>query len=119
MSEIIMSQSHDVFQKRVDILSEKHRAMANGYTASVRDDGLIVVEPKTTRRGIPFRLAFYVMCAFILFKAMIVVAMGEGTYTASIEQLADGTTAESVAAWMMQADTVTRAVASAISSVLP
>ena len=119
MAELIMPQSHDVFQKRVDILSEKHRAMANGYTATIRHDGLIVVEPKVERRGLPLRLALYVVCAFILFKAVILAAMGETTYTASIAELSQGTTAEGVAAWMMQADIVTRSIASAIISVLP
>lgn len=114
-----MSQPHDVFQNRVNVLTQKHRAMANGYTASIRKDGLIVVEPKVQRRGILLRIIFFLVLGFVMFKSVMLVMMGDAVYNERVLLLADGTGVESAAAWAMQIDPVTGGVADFVRSLLP
>lgn len=114
-----MSEPHDVFQKRVNVLTNKHRAMANGYTASIRYDGLIVVEPKRPRRGIPLRIVLFLALGFVIFKTAMLILMGNEIYTDRVALLSDGTTVESIAAWLMQADPVTKALADILRPLLP
>jgi hypothetical protein len=114
-----MSQSHDVFQSRVNVLTNKHRAMANGYTASIRHDGLIIVEPKPRKRGIPLRIVVFLVLGFILFKTAMLIMMGDAVYAERVALLANGTAVESVAAWMMQVDPLTALIADTVRAMLP
>lgn len=114
-----MSEPHDVFQNRVNVLTNKHRALANGYTASIRHDGLIVVEPKRQRRGIPLRIIAFLALGFVVFKTVMLVMMGDATYGDRVALLADGTQIEVAAAWLMQADSLTQLLADSLRPLLP
>jgi hypothetical protein len=117
--ESVMATQHDQFESRLSLMVKKHRALANGYTARIREDGLIVVEPKAPRRHIlPARSVVYAFLGFVGFKTLMLVMMGEATYSDRVALLADGTAVERVGSWLMQIDPVTRFAMKLILSVI-
>ena len=42
-----MGEHHDQFQARLKQINRKHEAMAGGYSAKLRPDGLLVIKPGT------------------------------------------------------------------------
>lgn len=113
-----MATQHDQFESRLSLMVKKHRALANGYTARIREDGLIVVEPKAPRRHIPARSIVYAFLGFVGFKTLMLVMMGEATYSNRVALLADGTAVERVGSLLMQIDPVTRFAMQSILSVI-
>ncbi|WP_282059782.1 hypothetical protein [Roseobacter litoralis] len=106
-----MSDTFTQFERRLDTLERKHRALANGYVAGVNPDGLITIAPKAERSGSMVRFGVAVAFGFVAFKAMAVAVIGPATYQGRIDTLASGNTFEKVCAWVMQADPVSQKVA--------
>lgn len=113
-----MIQSHDKFNERLTLLSEKHARMSNGYVASVRSDGLIVVRPRRARIAFPLRGLALLTVGFFVFKAFILAAIGPVTYNERLANLQAGNTLERAGAWVLQIDPLTDAIAGLTGPVL-
>lgn len=101
-----MSIQHQEFRGRVANLENKHAAYAQGYTARVQPDGLIVIAPRKMRSRISGRVLLLTVASFLLFKAFLMAALGFDSYDERIAKLADGTAVERAGALVMQADPV-------------
>ncbi|WP_299782317.1 hypothetical protein [uncultured Roseobacter sp.] len=107
------------FEKRLAVLSTKHKKMARGYTAKIGPDGLITVEPKRARFPIRPRTIVFTVVGILLFKSLMIVSTGLATYEGRIERLEAGTMFEQVVAWVMQPDVVSSYMAETIVTKLP
>ncbi|MFC3614272.1 hypothetical protein ACFORG_10915 [Lutimaribacter marinistellae] len=94
------------FDRRIRRLAKKHNAMAGGYRAQMRPDGLIVMKPRRSRPGISFRAIVFFIAGFFVFKGFMLASVGVATYEERVARLAEGTTAERAGAWVMNADPV-------------
>ncbi|MEM9639742.1 MAG: hypothetical protein AAGA94_18970, partial [Pseudomonadota bacterium] len=94
------------FEKRLAVLSTKHKKMARGYTAKIGPDGLITVEPKRARFPIRPRTIVFTVLGVLVFKSLMIVSTGLATYEGRIERLQAGTSFERGVAWVMQPDLV-------------
>ncbi|MCV3272904.1 hypothetical protein [Roseobacter sinensis] len=107
------------FEKRRAALSDKHRKLARGYTAKIGDDGLITVEPRRFRLPFRPRIVVFAVASMFLFKSLMIVSTGLGTYEGRIDTLRAGTTVEQAAAWIMQPDLISGGLAELIARSLP
>ncbi|WP_195818553.1 hypothetical protein [Roseobacter sp. MH60115] len=107
------------FEKRLAVLSAKHKKMARGYTAKIGPDGLISVEPKPARFSIRPRAIVFAVIGVLLFKSLMIVSTGLATYEGRIERLQAGTVFEQTVAWVMEPGIVSSFVAEQIASQLP
>jgi len=107
------------FNERLRRLIKKHRAMSRGYTAHLRPDGLIVLQPKRTQFSISPRSLALFLVAFLAFKGFIIMSLGLATYQDRLSRLEDGTFFERAGAWVMQVDPVSAEIARLIGSLLP
>ncbi|MGZ2258634.1 hypothetical protein [Roseobacter sp. A03A-229] len=107
------------FEKRRAALSDKHKKLARGYTAKIGKDGLITVEPRRVRLPFRPRVVVFVLAGVFLFKSLMIVSTGLGTYEGRIEALRAGTVFEQAAAWAMQPDLISRGLAEMIIKALP
>lgn len=107
------------FQKRLALLGRKHATMAKGYVMRMRPDGLVVVHltRPNARRVFPLRGLIFLAVGFCVFKALILASLGDATYDARIDKLAQGTIIEQSGAWLMHVDPVTDLVAGALKSI--
>jgi hypothetical protein len=85
---------------------------------SVGHDGLVVAKPRRISLRFPLRGLLLAAFAVIGFKAFAFAYLGEPGYHDRIAGLAQGTTSERMAAWVMQADPVTRAVSDLVAPYL-
>ncbi|WP_415921249.1 hypothetical protein [Tateyamaria sp. SN6-1] len=100
------------FQKRLGTLQRQHKALAQGYTTDIRNDGLIVVKPKRARRrGYPLKMLAMLMLGFFAFKGFMLASLGEVTYNERVSKLGNGTSVEQAGAWAMQVDPLTEFLA--------
>ena len=99
------------FEKRVARIRRRHSKLGRGYLMSVNHDGLVIARRR--RRGLRFPVAGVTMAAaaVIGFKAFAFAYLGAGTYNDRIALLAEGTVTERIAAYAMQADPLTTAIA--------
>lgn len=104
------------FEKRLRRIVKNHQRMANGVVHSVDGNGLITARPKIYNPRFPLRGLLMLIATAFLFKGYIYAHLGAGAYTDRIEALAGGTLIEQGGAWVMQADTATRAVAAVLQS---
>ncbi|MGC3936302.1 hypothetical protein ACOTTU_00700 [Roseobacter sp. EG26] len=114
-----MSDTFAQFEKRIAVVSDKHRQLARGYVAKLGDDGLITVEPKRARFPIRPRAIVFTVAGVLVFKSLMMASTGLGIYESRVEALADGTVFERAAGWAMQADPVSRYLAENITKALP
>ncbi|MEK0162540.1 hypothetical protein VWZ88_15280 [Phaeobacter sp. JH20_36] len=113
-----MGEHSNNFYARLDRLERKHGAMARGYTAKVRADGLIVVAPRRVQSRISGRSLILFVAAFLLFKGFLMAALGFGSYDYRVDQLRAGTGLEKAGAFVMQRDPVSQFLAEKIGPVL-
>ena len=93
--------------------------MANGYELHMQSDGLIVARPRRARSiGISPRAALMFIAGFLVFKGLLIAALGPVTYEERLAGLSQGSTLEQAGAWVMQIDLVSREVASWITPYL-
>lgn len=104
-----MIQAQPEFNKRLSTLGRKHKAMGQGYTTTMRADGLIIVKPKrrAAGRGFPLKSLLGLVVGFFVFKALMVASLSEITYNERVAKLNQGSTIEQGGAWVMQIDPVT------------
>ncbi|MFA3918626.1 hypothetical protein [Ruegeria hyattellae] len=113
-----MVDCHMEFDRRVARLNKKHQAMARGYTARMRPDGLVVVKPRRMRFAISPRSLFLFIGAFFLFKGFILANLGATTYDDRLDRLRNGTAVEKAGAWVMQIDPLSQVISEQIGPVL-
>jgi hypothetical protein len=116
--EAIMANNNQQFKKRVDQLDRQHKALANGYYTTIRNDGLIIAHPRRRDTGLPIKYLLVLAVMFFLFKALALSAAGAGTYQSRVNSLSDGNLVERAGAWLLQVDPVTQAVSNTIGLAL-
>lgn len=112
-----MDSSQREFYKRTERLKRRHRAMGNGYAATLRSDGLIVVEPRKFQFKLPLRGFVLLMGAFMLFKGFMLSHLGDDTYLARLDILNTGSNFGQAGAFVMGIDPITRVVADGFNAV--
>ena len=114
-----MSNEHQQFLSRVRHLERKHGAMNNGYSAQMRSDGLIVVEPKRrVESRISARSIFLFLAAFLLFKGFLIASIGVEGYQDRVSKLQAGSVLEHGGALIMIADPLSLGIARKIGPIL-
>ena len=106
------------FKKRLRKLERQNRAMERGFTTQLRADGLLVVKPKRRGGVISLRSVLFFLAAFVLFKGLSLVHVGQVTYDANAAELAEGTTVERMGAMVMQSDPASEFVAHHLRTIL-
>lgn len=101
-----MTDSRVEFSRRLQQLDRKHRALARGYVAQMRPDGLIVMQPRYVAPRIQLRAVAMFFLGFVLFKAFLIADIGRTGYDERVSGLRLGTSVEQAGAWLMQADPV-------------
>lgn len=111
-----MHDQRQQFARRVDKLAKRHRAMASGYSASIEDDGLIVVKPRRVQFRFPLRGFVLLMAIFMGFKGFMYASLGEVEYRDRLAVLQNGTSLEKAGAFVMGIDPVSDVVAQILIS---
>ena len=113
-----MGEDRYQFQARLAQLNRKHAAMAAGCDAQMRADGLIVVKPGKTRHRVTPRGIVYLLAAVLLFKAVLMAALGQATYAERIATLGQGNLLEQAGAAVMQSDPLSLLLSEKIRPIL-
>ncbi|MBE1282037.1 MAG: hypothetical protein GJ676_01880 [Rhodobacteraceae bacterium] len=106
------------FNNRLRRLERKHTAMSNGYTARMRDDGLIVMTPARRKSGVSGRSVILFVLAFFVFKGFLIANIGLAGYEERVDKLKAGNAIEQGGAWVMQAEPLSEWIATQIGPVL-
>ena len=106
-----MFDNRDNFESRLKVIGRKNVAMANGYSAQMRDDGLIVLKPRRREIEFPLKGIVMLLIGFFFFKAFILASVGPDTYGERISILQSGTVLEKAGAWVMQIDPISQGIA--------
>ncbi len=112
-----MVETSQHFGRRVKNLNKKHARFAHGYYTTVRDDGLIIARPVRRSSGVPYKFLFVLAVLFFGFKALVLSAVGPGTYQIRLSTLENGTVIERAGAWALGLDPVTLAISSKIGPI--
>lgn len=118
MSTSTQINSQDEFNDRLKKLRRSHSRLARGYNAQVGRDGLIVFRPRRRRSGLPLRGILLTVAAFFGFKVLVLMHLGEVTYTERAAELMNGSAAEQIGGWLMHIDPVTAAIQAQIVPLL-
>jgi hypothetical protein len=113
-----MGENHIQFEQRLRKLDRKHAALARGFVAQVRPDGLVVIRPKRMRASFPLRPVLLFIAAFFLFKGLLLAQLGAITYDERVAKLRNGTVVEQAGALLMQKDPATEFAASYLVKVI-
>lgn len=114
-----MSDQHAEFSNRLRRLDRKHAQTSRGYTAKMRSDGLIVVEPHKARESrISLRTFILFGFALVLFKGFLMASLGFDSYAFRVEKLAQGSFVEQAGAVIMGRDPVSIMVAQQLVPIL-
>ena len=109
-----MSGAFHDFDDRLRRIHKSRVKLANGYVSVVGDDGLIVIKPKPARARSILRPFVFLVVGLLMFKSLILAALGQPVYEDRLARLQDGTAIEQAGAWVMQIDPVSEAVAAQI-----
>jgi hypothetical protein len=116
-----MDEPRSDFQTRLRTLGRKQRLMErSGGSIVVREDGLIVVQPRSGAgaRGLfPVKGLAVTLICFFAFKGFLLSAHGDAQYEERLIKLAAGTTVEQIGAQVMQPDAVSLMFAKAFNDV--
>lgn len=113
-----MTDDRVLFQTRLNRLARRHSAMARGYSASVRSDGLIVVQPRRFQFKLPVRGFVLLMTVFMLFKGFMLASLGDATYQNRLAVLERGTLYEQAGAFVMGIDPVSAELAALMRPII-
>lgn len=94
------------FDKRLRRIEKRHRKMAYGYVTSVNRDGLIKARPDSLRIPIPWKGFTFSVALLLLLKGILLAYHGPVSYGIRVEQLAGGSIAEQIGAFLMQIDPI-------------
>lgn len=115
-----MSDQRADFHNRLRQVGRKHEAFAReGYTARLRSDGLIEVVPaKPARSRFSARVIILFFAAVLLFKGLLIASLGFESYDRRVAELSLGTAVEQAGAFVMQADPISKLIATQIGPIL-
>ncbi len=113
-----MSEAFQDFDTRLKKIDRKHNRLAQGYSARVSKDGLIVFRPKRRQSRISLRGVALLAVGFLCFKGILLAHLGATTYENRIAALQDGTLIEQGGAYVMQIDPVSNAIAMKLHPIL-
>ncbi len=103
-----MATDYEDFDARMRRIERRNRQLSKGYVMAIDSDGLIVARPARRSTGnILWSLLLKALIITMLFKVAAYSIIGAADYTFRVETLAQGTTAEQIAAWVMTADPIT------------
>ncbi len=107
-----MSDQHADFNNRLRRLNQKNAHGGRGYTAKMRSDGLIVVEPQKAKESrISVRSLILFGFAVVTFKGFLMASLGFDSYAFRVEKLSQGSFVEQAGAVIMGADPVSVMIA--------
>lgn len=106
-----MTNTFEGFDARLKKIDRNRTRLANGYSAKVTRDGLIVFRPKRRAQGFSVRGLALLVVGFFLFKALILAHLGNTVYEQRVDALQSGTMVEQAGAFVMQQDGVTQTIA--------
>lgn len=92
--------------------------MANGYSATLTGDGLIVVQPRRFQFKLPVRGFVLLMAIFMLFKGFMLASLGDANYGERLTLLNSGTVYEQAGAFVMGIDPVSQTLADVIRPII-
>ncbi len=105
----------DRFEARLKAIESKSKP-GQRTESRVTDDGLVVEVAKADRRNIfPIKGLITAGIVLVALKGFLFAQLGEAEYLGRIEQLSKGSTIEVGAAFLLDADPATRAIASLLS----
>ena len=113
-----MVDAFDNFDKRLNKIDRKHRALARGYTSRVGSDGLIVIRPRRRGLRLPVKGLALLGLGFFGLKGLMLAQIGHDNFAARLNDLNNGTIAEQAGAWIMQVDPATKWIAELILPLL-
>ena len=113
-----MSEQRLEFSNRVNAISRRHGAMANGYSATLTGDGLIVVRPRRFQFKLPVRGFVLLMAVFMLFKGFMLASLGDASYNERLTILSAGTVYEQAGAFVMGIDPVSKSFADLLQPIV-
>lgn len=106
-----MNTAQPRFDKRLSKIVRNHQRMSHGVAHVVGNDGLITARPRVYNPKFPVRGLLLLIGTAFLFKSYIFATLGAADYENRVASLSSGTLIEQAGAWIMQADTVTVALA--------
>ncbi|NNK68468.1 MAG: hypothetical protein HKO95_17220 [Rhodobacteraceae bacterium] len=95
------------FYRRMDRITRHHRKLSQGYVTTMNEDGLIVAEPRTLRRIVPWRSLLFTLFVVMAFKGWLFASIGPAAYEARVISLQNGSLVMQAGAYVMTADPVT------------
>ena len=104
------------FGQRLRKIDQNHRKLAQGYVASMNEDGLVVAQPRKQSRGGATRGVFFCLLLLLAFKGVLLSQMGEVAYGEKVTQLSNGTMLEKAGSYAMAADPLTVLIANQIGN---
>ncbi|WP_424980568.1 hypothetical protein [Leisingera sp. S232] len=113
-----MGEHRDTFKSRLKHINRKHNAMCEGFSAEMRPDGLLILQPRRVQSRISARSLVLFAGAFLLFKGFLMAALGFASYDERVARLTQGSVLERSGAFIMQADPVSVYIAQKIGPVL-
>lgn len=96
------------FTDRVTRIEVQRRKLARGAVYSVNQDGLIIARPRRHAPRNPLGLVFFSFASVLVFKAVVLAAVGPITYAERVSLLSEGNAVEQFGGWVMQADPATQ-----------
>ncbi|MCB5200207.1 hypothetical protein SAMN05428995_101903 [Loktanella sp. DSM 29012] len=106
-----MSLSKGGLGRSQSVLYTNRRRLSHGKTFTIDGNNLIVAQPVGYRPAFPWRGVMLILVCCFSMKAFVMGIMSDADYAARLEQLNEGVQIERVAAWMMQPDPVSSAIA--------
>jgi len=113
-----MADTFAEFETRLRRIGRKRAKLANGYTSVVGKDGLIIVKPRRSRRGVPVKGIALLVCGFFGFKGLLLGHLGAETYNDRLTRLSSGTPIEQAGAAALSPDVVSVWVAGQVGPLL-
>jgi hypothetical protein len=105
-----MMTSFDDFKIRLGKVEKKRLHLARGYSAYVSDDGLIVFTAKRQKTDKPVRAMIGTLVAFVLFKALVLGAVGPEAYLERVERLTGQSVFGQLGALVLSVDPATQMI---------
>jgi hypothetical protein len=106
-----MSGAFHDFDNRLRRIQRSRVKLANGYVSVVGDYGLIVIKPRRQAARFVLRPFVFLAIGLLVFKSLILAALGQPVYEDRLAALQDGSTIERAGAWVMQIDPVSEGLA--------
>ncbi|MGV6847084.1 MAG: hypothetical protein ACWA5A_01765 [Marinibacterium sp.] len=113
-----MADNFDEFDGRLQRIGDKNRRLLSGYVLHVQNDGLIVAKPRRGRlAALPLRSMLNFIAGLLLFKGVLIAALGPLAYDERVADLRSGGLFEQAGGWIMIADPISRDIGGFIAPV--